>query len=97
MKIPAASYWRENTSWHAWLGKIGHVVVSTELHLSTPDQTAFLPYSFVLVDFQGMRKEFMGVPNEIFKTGDAVVCVFRKVSIPDETGIIHYGIKIKKI
>lgn len=97
MKITSVPYWRQNTSWSVWLGKKGKVILSTLLQISSPDQKAYLPYSFVLVDFGGEKREFMGIKGEVFESGDVVECVFRKVSSPSEEGIIHYGIKVKKI
>lgn len=97
MQITSARYWRENKFWGDWLGKIGIVIVSSQLHVAPPGQEEFLPYSFVLVNFGKQNKELMGIPGEIFETGDKVECVFRKLDIPDEKGIIHYGIKVKKI
>jgi len=97
MSITSAKYCRQNKSWSDYLGKVGKVIVSTSLKASPPEQKMFIPYSFVLVDFGEEKKELMGVCGESYVTGDSVKCVFRKLSISDEKGLINYGIKVKKL
>lgn len=96
MKITPPQYWRQNKSWSKWLGKVGKVLLVTTLQNSSADQEKFLPYAFALIDFNGEKKELMGIAEESFVAGDEVVCVLRKLSVPDQSGIIHYGIKFKK-
>lgn len=90
-------YWRDSKQLRGWLGKKGTVITSSIVHVAAPDQTAFTPYSYVLVDFKDQRHEFMGVDHQTFSNGDEVICVLRKIGITPPNGLIPYGIKVKKV
>lgn len=92
-----AQYWRNSKCWKAWIGKTGTIIVSTRLHVASPKQVPFLPYSFALVDFDGKKAEFMGADHQEFQPGDLVTCVLRKIEVSDASDIIVYGVKIQKI
>jgi uncharacterized OB-fold protein len=92
-----ATYWRQNKTWSTWLGKTGTVVASTRVRVAAPNRTQLLPYSYVLVSFEDEKREFMAAGHEKLSVGDEVTCVLRKMSVPDEKGIIEYGIKVKRI
>lgn len=92
-----AEYTRKNRQWKQWIGRPGVVVAVTQIHVAPPDQALFAPYSYCIVDFGSEKKSLMGVAGETLTVGDEVVCVLRKIAIPDEKGIIPYGIKVKKI
>jgi uncharacterized OB-fold protein len=91
-----AQYWRMNKEWKNWLGKSGTVMASTVVRVYAPSPSVFTPYSYVLVDFGGEKKEFMGAGQEIFEVGEKVVCVLRKVAVPEKHDLIPYGIKVAK-
>lgn len=92
-----AQYWRQNKEWQKWLGKRGTVVAATLVRVSAPEQSAFTPYSYVLVEFSKERHEFMGVGHQVFQTGDEVVCVLRKTAVGGNQDLIHYGIKVERL
>jgi uncharacterized OB-fold protein len=92
-----ASYWRQTKNWSAWIGRKGTVIVSTSVAVSSPEQAEFKPYSFVLVDFESEKHEFMGTSHDVFQPGDVVECVLRKIASGDERGLVGYGIKIQKV
>ena len=95
MKPP--QYWRQNKDWKNWLGKRGKVIASTIVRVSAPEQSAFTPYSYVLVDFGNERHEFMGEGHAVFEINDEVQCVLRKISVLADHELIPYGIKVQKI
>jgi uncharacterized OB-fold protein len=97
-----AAYWRANKKWTAWLGQVGTVVAATQIRVSAPGLSEFTPYSYLIVEFTdptapAKRKELMGVTGQVLVSGDQVKCVLRKISIPDDRGVIPYGIKVEKI
>lgn len=91
-----AHYWRQNKTWKTWLGRRGKVVASTVIHVAADPQSPFTPYSLVLADFKNEKKMFMGAGNEVFKPGETVRCVLRKLAQPNLQEIIPYGIKVTK-
>jgi len=95
MKPP--QYYRQNKTWSTWLGKKGKVLASTIVRVAAPEQAAFTPYSYVLVDFGDAKHEFMGTGNDVFSPGDEVECVLRKIAVPNSQELIPYGIKIQKV
>ena len=92
-----AQYYRENKNWSLWLGKVGTVVASTYIRVSSPEFEPFTPYSFVLVDFGDQKKELMGAGHEQLAVGDKVQCVLRKLATSGQQEIIAYGIKAKGV
>lgn len=90
-----AEYWRKNKNWKKWLGKKGIVIEASWITKSSPKFDKLAPYSFAVVDFEGEKKEFMGVSGEKLEMGDEIVCVFRKLSISKNEEIIPYGIKVQ--
>jgi uncharacterized OB-fold protein len=95
MKPP--QYWRQNKEWKKWIGKKGTVLASTIVRVSAPEQSAFTPYSYVLVDFGNEKREFMGVGHQTFEIGDTVECVLRKIAVLADHELIPYGVKVQKI
>lgn len=96
-----AEYTRKNKTWKTLLGKRGVVVSTTQVHVASPELSAFTPYSYAIVDFgpstDGRKLSLMGVTGEVLAIGDTVECVLRKIAVSDATEIIPYGIKVKKI
>lgn len=95
--IRPIEYWRQAKKWHDWVGKTGQVVVSTVIRVAPPELADQTPYSFVLVDFDGQKKELMGVGHDTFQPGDRVKCVLRKLGQPSPDGIVPYGLKVEKL
>lgn len=96
MHKPAA-YWRANTQWQKWLGKRGTVVASTVVHVAPPHLSAFVPYTYAIVDVEGERREYMGADHQLLQAGDEVECVLRRMCVPGEKELIPYGIKVAKV
>jgi len=92
-----AQYWRQQKEWQKWLGKTGTVVASTVVRVAAAERAPLVPYSCVLVDFGGERREFMGAGHETFELGEKVRCVLRKIAIPAKHELIPYGIKVSKM
>lgn len=92
-----AQYWRSTFQWQTWIGRKGKVVASTIIQIAPPELKEMAPYSYVIVDFGDKKMEFMGIGHEQFAEGDEVICVLRKLNIPNEKELIPYGIKVKKV
>ncbi|NCN03741.1 MAG: hypothetical protein GW942_01545 [Candidatus Pacebacteria bacterium] len=92
-----AQYWRDKQIINDYLGKTGQVVANTVIRTTSPELSHMAPYSYVIVDFSGIKKEMMGVGNEVLVAGDSVVCVIRRMGLGDLQGLIDYGLKVKKI
>jgi uncharacterized OB-fold protein len=92
-----AGYWRSTDDWKYWLGKQGTVVALTVVHVAPPHLKDFAPYSYVIVEFDGERRECIGADHQEFKVGDKVECVLRKMSVPSKEQLIPYGIKVAKV
>lgn len=95
--VPPPQAWREQREWPSWLGKTGVVAGVTVVSVASPELQVFTPYSYVLVKFADGQHEFMGAVGETFTVGDEVECVLRRLEQPDERGVIHYGIKVRKV
>lgn len=92
-----AQYWREKQKIKYFLGKTGKVIASTVIRTTTPNLDYLTPYSYVVVDFKGEKREMMGVSGEILETGDEVVCVMRKTELSKPNQLINYGLKVQKV
>lgn len=91
-----AAYWRQSKTWQQWLGRTGTVIASTSIHVAPPQLAAFVPYSYVIVDFGSEKMEFMGAGQDELRVGDEVICVLRKLCVPSDEALIPYGIKVVK-
>lgn len=94
--IQPATYWRENKMWKQWIGRRGTVLLCTEVHVAPPGFEWLVPYSYAVVEFGSERREFVAAGQEKLQPGDEVTVVVRKLSQPDASGIIHYGLKVAK-
>ena len=92
-----AQYWREKKKIKEFLGQKGLVIASTVIRTTTPGLSYLAPYSYVVVDFAGEKKEMMGVSGEILENGDEVVCVMRKTELSEPNQLINYGLKVQKV
>lgn len=95
--IKPAQYWRETKHIKGYLGKIGEVISTTVIRTTSSEFSYLVPYSYVVVDFAGVKKELMGVSGDLLEIGDQVKCVMRKMSQPTNQGLIEYGLKVQKI
>jgi uncharacterized OB-fold protein len=91
-----AEYTRKNRNWKTLLGKKGTVVASTRIFVGSTEFSTSTPYSYCIVDFGDHKASLMGAGNDEIFVGDRVTCVFRRMGVPDEKGVISYGIKIQK-
>lgn len=92
-----AQYWRESKQIKEYLGKTGVVFASTTIRSSSPQFNHMVPYSYLVVDFNGVKKEMMGAGSELLTVGDKVICVMRKMGQMDDKSLIEYGLKVQKI
>ena len=84
MSLPRpAPYWRQTKKLPELLGKTGTVIFATT--------------TTVLVEIQSQKYELIPSLDSQLKTGDKIICVFRRLSTPTQSGLIEYGIKVKKI
>ncbi len=90
-------YWRKNKEWKDYIGRVGTVVLGTYIHVADEGRAKMTPYSYVVVDFGDEKRELMGVGHERLEVGDRVKCVLRKLSVSDDSGVIEYGVKVKRI
>lgn len=92
-----ANYWRSSKQWSKLLGKQGTVILSTVITTPPPHLSSIGPYSYGIVEVDGLRQECMGVPGEVLQPGDQVKFVLRRTAQPSAMGIIAYGLKVTKI
>lgn len=92
-----ASYWRASKNWKNLLGKRGTIILATQITTPPPQLSSFAPYSYGIVDIDGLRQECMGVPGEVLQPGDQVKFVLRRTAQPSARGIIAYGLKVTKV
>lgn len=92
-----AQYWREKQTIKEFLGRTGRVVANTVIRTTAPGLAYLTPYSYVVVDFEGEKREMMGVSGDILKSGDEVVCVMRKTELSEPNQLINYGLKVQKV
>ena len=97
MQLNSASYWRQNKNWNNFVGKIGKVVFSTKVKVTSPELQSYLPYCFVIVEMEGERYEFMSEKGVNLERGDEVKFVLRKISESSKASLINYGIKVVKL
>lgn len=92
-----ATYWRESKQWCHFLGKQGVVIEVTTLQVPIPSLKQQAPYQYALVEFEDQRQGFMVAAGDSVVAGDQVTTVLRRLEKPTKMGVIHYGIKLKKI
>jgi len=97
-----AEYYRCSKTWKKWLGKTGRVVASSVIRVTTPEFESSTPYSYVIADIQISPKKterhgFVSVSGQEFEIGDHLICVLRRMGQVDDSSLIPYGIKVKKI
>lgn len=97
MQLNSANYWRQNKNWNNFVGKIGEVVFSTKVKVTSPELQSYLPYCFMIVEMEGERYEFMSEKGANLERGDKVKFVLRKISEYSKASLINYGIKVVKI
>lgn len=97
MKNLPAKYWRRNKSWPQWLGKRGVVIAATYIKTAADSFQQQAPYSFVVVEIDGSRREFMGCGHQKLTAGDEVQVVLRKVPGEQPDQLIDYRLKVKKL
>lgn len=99
--INPPSYVRANTLWSQWLGKQGTVKAMTTIHVASDAHAVYTPYQFAVIQFaiQGafVCKSFVVADGSHVLVGDSVECVLRRLSKPNESGIIEYGIKVSYV
>ena len=93
MRITSPKYKRKQKNWHL-LGKIGKVVSSTLIRVSSQEFSKYTPYSFVIVEFEGKKFSLMSIPHCELKDGQDVKFVCRRLCEPSSSSIIDYGVKV---
>ncbi len=97
MNNKPAKYWRRNKTWQQWLGQEGVVEAATYIRVAAEKYQLLAPYSFVLVDLNGVKKEFMGCGHQKLQAGDQVQVVLRRAVENSPKDLIDYQLKVKKI
>ena len=94
IRTPPPRYVRESIEWQRWLGKIGSVLSATEIRSNMSENQ----YSLVFVKFDnGDKHIFSSVPMAVFNKEDRVVCVLRRILLPQSADILEYTIKVTKL
>lgn len=83
MILTPAAYWRQSKNWKSLLGKTGTVIYSTN--------------GFALVTINHKRYEIPTVGIIKFAPGDKIICTLRRLPQNSPSGLIGYGIKVKKL
>jgi uncharacterized OB-fold protein len=99
--INSPSYARANKEWSRWLGKYGVVIAVTTIRVASDAHSVFTPYQYAVVSFVGerarLKKSFVVADGCHVSVGDKVQCVLRRLSKPNDSGIIEYGIKVARL
>lgn len=99
MSISLIQSYRSAKKTKLLLGRVGTVIFSTEVVNCSREQTDFLPYCFLLVELDCCKKkiEIQGEAHVQFNPQDRVIVKIRKISRPEESNIINYGLKACKL
>jgi uncharacterized OB-fold protein len=94
-------YVRANKEWSGWIGKVGIVKAVTTIRVASDAHGVFTPYQYAVISFDtdtNFCKSFVVADgNNKVVLGDAVECVLRRLSKPNDFGIIEYGIKVVRL
>ena len=97
MNINPSQYHRNSKKWHELLGKKGVVELVTTVFVAPLELEAFLPYQLLLVTVENKKIEIMGSAHVEFTVGEEVVLELKKLSQPNSSSVIPYGLKASKI
>ena len=92
--------WRNQKKTASLIGKTGKIVTWTVIRVPPADFTDQAPYPVVLVELtEGKRIMAQLVDYDLkhLKQGQKVKTVIRRVIVPNNEGIIPYGIKVTPI
>lgn len=99
--INPPSYVRANKEWSRWLGKYGVVTAVTTIRVASDVHSVFTPYQYAVISFEGEpaapKKSFVVADGHQVAIGDKVQCMLRRLSKPNDSGIIEYGIKVVRL
>lgn len=83
MIIKPADYWRKSKKISKLLGLSGKVLFATN--------------GFALVSIGAKKYEFQTVAGSKLNTGDKIVTVFRRLNLENNSSLVGYTLKVKKI
>jgi len=99
--INPPSYVRANKVWSLWLGKVGVVSAVTTIRVASDAHAVYTPYQYAVVSFEiqdtSVSKSFIVADGTPVAVGDQVQCILRRLSKPNDSGIIEYGIKVVRL
>ncbi len=97
MNVNPAQYHRNSKKWRELLGKKAVVELVTTVFVAPQELEAFLPYQLLLVTIENKKIEIMGSAHVDFTVGEEVILELKKLSQPNRSTVIPYGIKASKI
>lgn len=92
--------WRRQKVIRKLLGKKGHVITWTKIHISGASFKPYAPYPVVLVHLEKGNKVFgqlVDCSDNDLKIGLEVESVLRKVRESSDEGVISYGLKFRPV
>lgn len=97
MNTNPVQYHRNSKNWHKLLGKKGVIELATTISVASEELEPFLPYQLLLVEVAGKKIEVMGSAQVHFKVGEKVILELKKLSQPNSSSVIPYGLKASKV
>lgn len=92
--------WRNQKNIASLVRKIGTILSWTIIRVPPADYNDQAPYPVVLVEFEnGMRYtcQLVDYDENHLAFGQKVITIIRRVTHPDQDGVIPYGIKVKPL
>lgn len=91
--------WRESKKLYSLLGYIGTIISLTRINSSDSSLKSPTQFFVALAKMENNINLLLPLVSESEnpKIGDKIIIVLRRVKTPTKTGIIEYGLKLKKI
>ena len=97
MNSNPVEYHRNSKKWYKLLGKKGIIELATTISVASQELEPFLPYQLLLVEVEGKKIEVMGSAQVSFSIGEEVILELKKLSQPNSSSVIPYGLKASKV
>lgn len=98
--ISPVKVWRRQKQIREYLGKKGKVITWTKIFIAGSAYKKFAPYYVVMVEFENEKRlygQLVGIIEDQIMIGMKVKAILRKVRVPEDDGVIAYGIKFETI
>lgn len=98
MSTPA-SIWRQHKKLHAYLNKVGRLIVWTKIFVAPEGFEHQTPYLVGIIQFDWGRMpvQIVDCEEKEIKVNQKVVTIIRKIGKAKSEDVIEYGLKVKPI